>query len=623
MRSAAALLLTLTCQALFAADRPNVLWISSEDNGPHLGCYGDEYSITPNLDELAERACRYNFCWSNAPVCAPARTTIITGMYANSIGAEHMRSLVPMPKGALLFPEYLRQAGYYCTNNVKEDYNVQKSGQEWDESSNRAHWQNRAEGQPFFAVFNHTISHESQIRNEIAEQHRIHDPAQVRIPAYHPDAPEVRKDWAQYYDRITMMDAAAGRNLQELEAAGLADDTIIFYFGDHGSGMPRNKRWLYNSGLHVPLLVHIPEKWRSLATDDFNPGGTSDRLVSFVDFAPTVLSLCGVEPPAHMQGRAFLGPFAGEQRDYVYGFRGRMDERIDLLRSVSDGRYVYIRNYMPHRIYGQHLWYMFETPTTRVWHAKHLAGELNEEQSHFWERKPAEELYDLRNDPDEVHNLAADPKYVARLVLCREALRAWEVEIRDVGFLPESVMHERAAGGSPYDYARTPEYHLDAVLHTLDVSTSGWFPFDQTKPFLIQKVTTDQDAAVRFWSAVGLLAQDEAGVAAARAELHQALKDESPAVRIVTAEALGRFGDDNDLAAALPVLLDLANIQTHGLFVAVPALNAIDALDDRAASIEDDVAALPRKAEGVPQRLGDYADRLIQKTLSDLNQPNP
>ena len=265
MRSALAAVLCVAASPLIAADRPNVLWISSEDNGPHLGCYGDDYATSPHLDELAARACRYNFCWSNAPVCAPARTTIITGMYANSLGAEHMRSQVPMPEGALLFPEYLRQAGYYCTNNVKEDYNVLKSGQEWDESSNRAHWKNRAEGQPFFAVFNHTISHESQIRNEIDEQHRIHDPAQVRIPAYHPDTPEVRKDWAQYYDRITMMDAAAGRNLRELEDAGLADDTIIFYFGDHGSGMPRNKRWLYNSGLHVPLLVHIRRnggRWR-------------------------------------------------------------------------------------------------------------------------------------------------------------------------------------------------------------------------------------------------------------------------------------------------------------------------------------------------------------------------
>lgn len=619
MRYAVALLLALTTQTLVAADRPNVLWISSEDNGPHLGCYGDEYSMTPNLDELAERACRYNFCWSNAPVCAPARTTIITGMYANSLGAEHMRSMVPMPKGALLFPEYLRRAGYYCTNNVKEDYNVEKSGEEWDESSNKAHWKNRAEAQPFFAVFNHTISHESQIRNEIDEQDRIHDPARVRVPAYHPDTPEVRKDWAQYYDRITMMDAQAGRNLRELEEAGLSDDTIIFYFGDHGSGMPRNKRWLYNSGLHVPLIVHIPEKWRSLVTDDFNPGGASDRLVSFVDFAPTVLSLCGIEPPSHMQGWAFLGPHASPKRDHVFGFRGRMDERIDLLRSISDGRYVYIRNYMPHTIYGQHLWYMFETPTTRVWHNRHAAGELTPEQAHFWERKPSEELYDLRNDPDEVRNLAADPRHLTMLVQFREALRVWEREIHDVGFLPEWEMHQRAGGGSPYDYAHSADYRFDAILHMVDVSTSGWFPFNETKPLLVKSLTTEQDAAVRYWAAIGLLAQDDRGVEAARTQLHQALQDESPPVQIVAAEALGQHGSDDDLAAALPVLLDLADIRSHGLYVAVPALNAIDALDDRAASIKDEIAALPRKADSVPPRMGDYADRLIEKTLADLN----
>ncbi|NBQ25648.1 MAG: sulfatase, partial [Verrucomicrobia bacterium] len=224
-----------------AADRPNILWITSEDNGPHLGCYGDTYAHTPNLDGLAAKGVIYLNAWSTAPVCAPARTTLISGVYPPATGGQHMRSMAPMPAFMKMYPQYLRQAGYYCTNNSKEDYNLSQSGQVWDESSRKAHWKNRPDGKPFFAIFNITTSHESQIRKR--PHQAVHDPAKVRVPAYHPDTPEVRQDWAQYHDKITEMDATAGKHLRELEQAGLAEDTIIFYYGDHGSGMPRSKRW--------------------------------------------------------------------------------------------------------------------------------------------------------------------------------------------------------------------------------------------------------------------------------------------------------------------------------------------------------------------------------------------
>src|SRR3954470_4729161 len=230
----------LVSAGAFAAERANILWITCEDISPNLGCYGDGYAVTPNLDAFAAKGMRYTNVISNAPVCAPARTTIITGLYPPSTGAEHMRSLVNLPTSFRLLPQYLRDAGYYTTNNSKEDYNVEKPGQVWDASSAKAHWKNRRKGQPFFAVFNHVITHESQIRNEIGESDRIHDPAKVRLPAYHPDTPEVRRDWAQYYDRITMMDCEAGANLRELDKAGVADDTIVFFYSDHGSGMPRS-----------------------------------------------------------------------------------------------------------------------------------------------------------------------------------------------------------------------------------------------------------------------------------------------------------------------------------------------------------------------------------------------
>ena len=308
-----------------------------------------------------------------------------------------------LPDGFEMFPQYLRAAGYYCTNNSKEDYNLQKPGKVWDESSRQAHWKNRAKDQPFFAVFNSTVSHESQIRKR--PHKAVHDPALVRVPAYHPDRPIVRQDWAQYYDQVTEMDAFVGRRLRELAAAGLADSTIVFYYGDHGSGMPRSKRWPYNSGLQVPLVVYIPPQFQQLATPDYQPGGRSARLVSFVDLAPTVLSLAGRQPPTQFQGHAFLGPFATAPQPYLFGFRGRMDERYDLVRTVRNDRYIYIRNYMPHLIYGQYIKYMFETPTTRLWKQLYDDGKLTPAQQKFWQHKSSEELYDLQQDPDEVHNL--------------------------------------------------------------------------------------------------------------------------------------------------------------------------------------------------------------------------
>ncbi|MGC9327546.1 MAG: sulfatase family protein, partial [Candidatus Hinthialibacter sp.] len=325
--------------------KPNILWITSEDNGPQLGCYGDAYADTPNIDGIAAKGVIYRNAWSTAPVCAPARTTIISGVYPPCTGSEHMRSMTQLPEFMKMYPCYLREAGYYCTNNSKEDYNLEKTGRVWDESSNKAHWRNRKPGQPFFAIFNFTTTHESQIRKRPHEW--IHDPDKVRVPAYHPDTPEVRKDWAQYYDKITEMDAQVGKVLQELEEDGLAEDTIIFYYGDHGAGMPRSKRWPYNSGLRVPMVVHIPDRFKHLMPEDYQKGGESDRLVGFIDLAPTVLSLVGIKPPDYMQGHAFLGRFTAPKPEFFFGFRGRMDERYDMVRTVGDGRYVYLRHYMP------------------------------------------------------------------------------------------------------------------------------------------------------------------------------------------------------------------------------------------------------------------------------------
>ncbi len=591
---------------------PNILWISSEDNGPHLGVYGDAYADTPHLDALGRKGMIYRHAWSTAPVCAPARTTIISGLYPPAAGAQHMRSMTRLPSSMLMFPQYLRRAGYYVSNNSKEDYNLAKRGQVWDESSRAAHWRKRAPGQPFFSAFNFTVTHESQIRRRPHDP--VHDAAGVRVPAYHPDTPESRRDWAQYYDKMSEMDAMAGKVLAELAEDGLEEDTIVFYWGDHGPGMPRSKRWTYNSGLGVPMVLYIPDKFRDLRPSGYSAGGESQRLVGFVDLAPTVLSLAGIEPPEHFQGHAFAGRFDAGPQPYLYAFRGRMDERYDMVRSIRDERYIYIRNFMPHRIYGQYIQYMFQTPTTAIWHRLYHAGELRPPRTHFWEAKPHEELYDLREDPDETRNLAADPDHRAVAKRMGAALREWSLAIRDLGFLPEGEIHTRAGDDAPYTMGSDPaRFPLHRILTMAEVATRGGDADEALEAGL-----RDGDSAVRYWASLGALIRGRSTVQRLRNDLARTLRDPSPSVRIAAAEALGRHGSDSDAAASLKVLVDLADAERHGIFLAMPALNAIDYMDERAGPALDAVVALPQKDPQADSRFRAYLPNLIKKIQSDL-----
>lgn len=597
----------LLCRGASAASLPNILWLTSEDHGPEMGCYGDPNARTPNVDALAAKGMLFKRAWSTHPVCAPARTAIASGMYGESTGAIHMRSMVPMPAGAKMYPEYLREAGYYTANNNKEDYNLPKTARTWDDSSTQAHWRNRAAGQPFFAVFNSTKSHESQIRTR--PHNAIADPAKMRVPAYHPDTPEVRQDWAQYYDKVSEADADAGALLKELAADGLAEDTIVFYYGDHGSGMPRSKRWPSNSGLHVPLVVFFPQQWRHLAPKEYQPGGKSDRLVSFVDLAPTVLSLAGVRPPAAMQGHAFAGPHQTSPPPYLFGSRGRMDERQDLVRSVTDGRYVYLRNFFLHVSQAQKVSYQFETPTTRRWHELFAAGKTPDAQSIFWRTpKAPEELYDLETDRDEVRNLADSPAHRAGLEKLRAAQRAHLERVRDVCFLPEGEMHARAQGGAPYDLARDDaKYPFGRIAAAADLASR----LDPAALPQLRTLLADGDNAVRYWAALGFLMRGTGAVTGDLALLRRALSDPSPHVRIVAAQALGLHGPESDLAPALAVLRELAPPDKNGVFVAMSALSAIEALGPRAQSLHRMVGALKTEAGSPDARFNSYLPRLI------------
>jgi len=609
-------LLTLTVlllaspAALRAADasKPNILWITSEDHGPEMGCYGDKLARTPNVDALAAKGMIFKRAWSVAPVCAPARTAIISGVYPSSSGGLHMRSMVPVPNQLKLYPEFLREAGYYCTNNSKEDYNVVKPKTLWDESSGKAHWRNRAAGQPFFAIFNSTKSHESQIRTR--PHQAVTDPARVRVPAYHPDTPEVRQDWAQYYDKVSAADADAGRHLKELEEAGLAGETIVFYYGDHGSGMPRSKRWPSNSGLHVPMVVYFPKKWKHLAPKEYKPGGASDRLVNFVDLAPTLLSLAGVRPPSWLQGFAFAGPYQVKPPQYIFGERGRMDERPDLVRSVTDGRYVYLRNFFPHVSQGQHVTFQFQTPTTRIWRELFDQGKTTETQSLFWRvPKAPEELYDLQSDPDEVRNLAGSSDHRAIKQRLSKALRDHMLAVRDVCLVPEGELHSRAPGRAPYDWARDDAaYPLNRILETAELASS----LDAEAVPALAKRLTDSDSAVRYWAALGFLMRGQQAVAAHEAALRKALDDASPFVRIGAAQALGLHGSKESCAAALATLKELAPADKNGVLVSIPALVAIEALGNRAEPILASVRNFSPNGPSPDGRYNSYVPRLIE-----------
>lgn len=585
-------------------ERPNILWITCEDTGPQIGCYGDSYSSTPNLDRFAQRSLRFSQCWSNAPVCAPARTTLISGLYPTSYGAQHMRSSVSLPAGSQTLPSLLRRAGYYCTNNSKEDYNFPKPQGMWDESSNKAHWRHRNSDQPFFAVFNSTVTHEGQIRKRPYSPK--HDPSLAPIPPYHPDDPEVRLDWAQYYDRISEMDEFVGRHLKELEQAGLADSTVVFFFGDHGYGLPRGKRWLYQSGLHVPMLVHIPAAYARRFEEVYRPGGQSDRLVSFVDLMPTVLDLCQLPIPEGLHGRSFFVPQQQANR-YLFGFRDRMDERGDSSRCIRNDRYLYIRNFMPDRPQGAHLNYMFQTPTTQVWKRLYDQGALNAVQKAFWEPKPVEELYDLQADPHQVTNIASADDVQEHRKELANALKSKMQEMQDTGSIPEDwIRHERK---------QDMTVALDAAWK------SGLANVD---PELLLTMLQSPDVIERYWGAVAFRAGNAGkrdprimGLAAGL------LNDPSLEVRATLAEALARNAEDQSLrSTALDVLIEIPLQQTAPWGARVIALNALCDLGVSDTQAERIQKAFESQGESwsrsLPDRYSEYLARLVA-TLSDKN----
>lgn len=541
-------------------ERPNVLWITCEDMGPHLGCFGDPAALTPNLDRLAREGVRFTKVFTVTGVCAPSRSCLITGIYPASLGTHHMRCQAILPSQITGFPAYLRRSGYYCTNNVKEDYNFRTPEDVWDESSRQAHWRNRPKGKPFFSVFNLTVTHEGQIRLPQASFQKLLQPlggpkidvARITIPPYHPDVPVVRADWARYYELIRVMDYQVGEILRQLEQDDLAEKTIVFFFSDHGPGLWRCKRWIYDSSVRVPLIIRFPKGYAHLAPAQ--PGEMCDRLVSFVDLAPTVLSLCQVPIPPWLQGQAFLGKQAAPPRRYVYGARDRMDERYDMVRSVCDGRFRYVRNFYPHRPYAQIIEYMEQMPSMQEIRRLAAAGQLPDEAMQFClARKPVEELYDSKADPHEVRNLAKEPEFRAEFEQLRSELQRWMLEIGDLGLLPEAEIHLRCGQRPAWDYAQSQEYR-QLLPRLYEAATTM-----QAERLL--GLARDKDSGVRYWVAQRL-PEVVPNAEIREATLRQLAGDMSPVVRLGAAESLARL---NNMQAAENILVSLLQHENEWL----------------------------------------------------------
>jgi N-sulfoglucosamine sulfohydrolase len=446
-----------------AESRPNIVWLIGEDMGPELGCYGDTNAVTPTMDRLAREGVRFTHCFTHAPVCAPSRSGLITGQYPTTIGTHHMRSRLLNPPP--MFTESLKKAGYtICwptkANYGKTDFNFEVPKDAFDV---REDWTKQKPKEPFFGYFNDTDSHESKIRatddvfNRLTERLKPtdrHDPAKMVIPPYHPDAPEVRRDLAHYYDLVTAVDYKMGDVLAKLEEWGIASNTIVIMTGDHGRGLPRSKRWVYDSGIHVPLVVRWP--------GTIKPGTVRDDLVSFIDFAPTCMKLAGVPSAANgsagpipggmkktreayppLQGAIFLGA-EKQERQYIFAARDRMDETYDRIRCVRDKQFKYIRNFEPQLPYAQRISYGEAMPTMQAWRKGFADGTLNEAQKIFFaSTKPKEELYDCNADPHEIHNLAADPKLDKKLKELRAVMDQWLEQTHDMGAIPEQELIKR------------------------------------------------------------------------------------------------------------------------------------------------------------------------------------
>ncbi len=532
-------------------ERPNIVWIVCEDMNPILGCYGDKVAKTPNIDQLAKTGIVFRQAYANAPICAPARSCLITGVYPTSMGTQHLRQEQTIPAWLKPFPKYLSESGYFTSNQNKTDFNFSPEGVFNYHKEDLYPWRKRAEGQPFFSFFNIGDTHEGpgnthenyqRITANLSPE-QITSPDSVTLPPYYPNTPETRKIWARYYDLAAAMDVKVGQILKNLQEDGLMENTIVFFFSDHGHGLPRYKRWLNITGLRVPFVVHVPEKFQHLVKN--KPGTENFDLVSFVDFAPTVLNLAGVKIPQHMNGAPFLGANVPAPHEYLFAARSRADDMYELSRAIHDKNFIYVRHFLPHLPYIQTgIINSDGKDSYRELRRAHYAGEIPPSGELMWHPKPVEELYDLKADPQELNNLANSPEHAAKLQEMRNLLKYQILKTRDAGFLFEPEMMMRSAGTTTYEMVHdSAKYDLERIYAAAEM-------VGVAKTEQIAANMSDADSGVRFWAVMGMMnAGDEAKNYSP--EIEKLLTDESPTVQIAASGLLCKL---NKPEKALPVL---------------------------------------------------------------------
>jgi arylsulfatase A-like enzyme len=536
-------------------ERPNFLWLVSEDNSPFIGAYGDKQAKTPNIDQLAKEGVLFKNAFAPFPVCAPTRFSIFTGIEATlAAGSQDMRNVLEdvLPDTVRGWAEDLRNAGYYTvTRGTKTDYNhkdmEQRAATAWNALGDTAHYSNRPAGSPFFAFFPVGATHESALH---AAQVPVTDPASLTLPPYHPDVPEFRRDWARVYDRMGGLDKAVKNVLDQLKADGLYENTIIFYFSDHGGIMPRSKRYVYDSGTHVPLIVRAPSRWCHILPAP--AGDSTDRLVSLADLGPTLLKVAGLPLPSHFSGKPFLDIKHSEQRDFVVLARRRMDEQMDLVRSIRTRKWQYVYNFQPFRPAVSFVDYMYKSESSKAWDSLFRAGQLNDVQAMWFKPRSGRQLYNVEDDPHQINSLHASPAHQEIALKLDGMLRGWMKEHVDTAFAPEAL-DETVTYATRKD---TAKYPLDRLM---DLAFAG----TEQNPAhleLLRAALKDPHAMVRYWAAVGLTSLG-AQAAPAKQELITALGDAQAIVQIAAAEALLAQGVTAESRAKLEDRI--VNVQNH------------------------------------------------------------
>ncbi len=536
------------------AERPNILWITSEDNGvTWVSCYGGTNAQTPSIDQLASEGFRYLYCFDNAAVCAPTRSCWITGMYGISNGTQPMRSRNVIPHDRIpYYPDLLRARGYHTSNTTKTDYNIGGRPDKacWDFAGAKGKspygWRERKPGQPFFAVVNIGDSHESRSFGEV--DNTKNDPDKMHLFRYHPNLPVIRQNYAKYADAVERMDQKVGAAIAALKADGLYEDTIIIYNSDHGGVMARSKRFLYAGGVHCPLVIRIPEKYRHLYPAE-KPGMTVDRLVSFIDMPKTWLSLAGAEIRDTFQGTVFLGKGAEPEPAFHFAYRERADGRVDHVRMVRGKRFAYHKNYYPFAPAGQHLAYLWKAKATRAWEQHHRDGKTDAITGRFFRPRVSEEFYDNQNDFDNVVNLIDRPEHQAKIAEMKAEMRRRQLELRDSGLLPEVMRSRRAAANNTtiYEMVRNEKlYPLEKYLDAADRAL-------ERDPKHLSTFTNGlfhEDAGIRWWSIIGMHLLEN-GAAPAKVTIARALGDKTPEVRLMAAWTMVKLNHRADVALQL------------------------------------------------------------------------